>query len=326
MNTTTATSQTKKKWFGIICNSFRNSGLLFFLACLLLLAANISGCGRQDEKGSDPVIRLDKLSPLPETPKVPQPESQLRVAVAAILSPQGTRYSYQPFLQYLEKKTGKTVILIQRKTYQEINDLLARNVVNVAFVCTGSYFEGVRGKTMELLVVPQINGKITYQSLLIVPASSTAKSIKDLRGKVFAFTDPLSNTGYQYPISLLRELGEKPETFFSRTTFTYSHDHSIMAVMEGVADGAAVDNIIYNSFKKRDETVANKTKVIWQSPEFGMPPVVVPVQSSPRMKSYLKEIFKSANMDAEGQAALAEMGIERFVDPDPTLYSSEIVQ
>jgi len=88
-------------------------------------------------------------------------ENALRVAVAAILSPQGTIESYQSLINYLKARTGKNVVLIQRKTYQETNNLLARRVVDVAFVCTGAYMQG--RNYMDVLVIPQIDGKITWR-------------------------------------------------------------------------------------------------------------------------------------------------------------------
>lgn len=294
----------------------RRFAALFILALLLLFSQ--VGCDR-NETNKEPVIHLDKLVPLPETPP-PVASDSLRVAVAAIISPQGTIQSYQPFMHYLEKQTGRNIILIQRKTYQEVNDMLARGVVEVAFVCTGAYWEGSRAGSMELLVVPQVDGKHTYQSLLIVPHHSRAIGMKGLRDKVFAFTDPLSNSGYMYPLSLLRKSGKSPETFFSRTIFTYSHDRSIVSVMEGIADGAAVDSIIYDSLARQDPEVARLTKVVHRSPEFGIPPVVVPRHIKPETAALLKEIFLGAHKDPEGSKALAEIGVERFVEADQAMY------
>lgn len=68
----------------------------------------------------------------------------IRVAVAAILSPTGTIDSYTPLITYLEDVLGKPVKLVQRRTYKEINELLSRGSVDVAFVCTGAYIEGVK--------------------------------------------------------------------------------------------------------------------------------------------------------------------------------------
>ncbi len=295
---------------------YRINLLLRNLLLLFIFIPLFVGC--DTDSNETQIIHLDKLQPLPTLQPEP-PTDTFRVAVAAILSPQGTIQSYQPFLQVLAKKTGKHISLVQRKTYQEVNNLLSHNAVEVAFVCTGAYIN--QKESMTLLAIPQINGKKTYRSLLIVPDSSPAKSFKDLRGKVFAFTDPLSNTGYRYPLELLKEIEETPERYFSRTIFTYSHDRSINSVIDGVAHGAAVDSIVYNFFKKRTPVIGTATKVIGSSRAYGMPPVVVPSATSEEQKRWLSEIFLQIHNDPEGQKALEIMGIDRFVKPDPELYN-----
>jgi len=47
-----------------------------------------------------------------------------------------------------------------------------------------SIYAGEREFGMQALVVPQIKGETTYQSFIIVPQSSSAKSLLDLRGHV----------------------------------------------------------------------------------------------------------------------------------------------
>ncbi|MFH1019457.1 MAG: phosphate/phosphite/phosphonate ABC transporter substrate-binding protein [Pseudomonadota bacterium] len=287
-------------------------GLLVFL---------LAGCeaGQQEKQGQEPLVRLDNLQELPVGH--PEPDLQaLRIGVGAILSPQGTVLSYQPLIDYLGRKMGKPAILVQRKTYQELNDLLARNVVDLGFICTGAYVEGARNGEVSLLVVPRINGKTTYRAFVIVPAASQSREVADLRGKVFAFTDPLSNTGYLYPLSLLHGLGQQPDTFFGRTIFTYSHDRSMAAVMEGIADGASVDSLVYELAGKRNPEIFKRTRVIRESPDFGIPPVVVPRSIAPEKKTLLKELLLGLHRDAEGEKALAVLGVERFVEPEPGRY------
>ena len=298
-----------RKWRSLLC-------LIAFTLAVIL------GCDRaetENPSGQNPPVSLDKLQQLPTGQSEPDLQA-LRIGVGAILSPQGTALSYQPLINYLGRKMGKSAILVQRKTYQELNDLLARNVVDLGFICTGAYAEGARNEAVSLLVVPQINGKTTYRAFIIVPAASPVREFADLRGKVFAFTDPLSNSGYLYPLSQVQGMGQQPETFFGRTIFTYSHDRSMAAVMEGIADGASVDSLVYEFAMKRNPEIARQTRVIWESPDFGIPPVVVPRTISLEKKALLKELLITMHRDAEGEKALATLGVERFVEPDPRLY------
>jgi len=155
-----------------------------------------------------------------------------------------------------------------------------------------------------------------------VPADSPATSMADLRGKVFAFTDPMSHTGRLYPTYLVQQLGEKPETFFQRTFFTYSHDDAIRAVAAGLADGAGVDNLVYEFAVARDLELAAKTKVIHRSPPFGSPPVVVNPDLSPKLQAELQSLLLELDDHPEGQQILETMGVDRFVVLEDAAYDS----
>lgn len=287
---------------------------------LLLILILTSSCTALPQTEVAGTVDLNNLQPLP-TPKgyeaVP-----LRVAVAAVISPKGTVESYSPFLDYLEKKLNRPIELIQRRTYLEINDLIEHGEVDLAFVCTSAYIQGHAAFGMELLAAPQVDGKTTYNSYVIVPVSSDAQSIADLRGAVFAFTDPISLSGRVYPTYLVQQLGFPPEEFFARTIFTYSHDEAIRAVASGVADGAAVDSLVYEFALARDPSLAEKVKIIQRSPDFGIPPVVVSPLTRPQVKAELQALLLEMADDPAAREALASIGVGRFVLIDDSVYDS----
>lgn len=244
----------------------------------------------------------------------------LRVAVAAVLSPQATFETYEPFLDTLSRRLNRPVELLQRPTYAEINELIRTGQADIAFVCGGAFVEGERENYMELLVAPQVKGKITYRALVIVPAASKAHAFEDLRGGKFAFTDPLSNSGRLYVTWLLRQQGETPESFFDETIFTYSHDNSVRAVAEGIVDAASVDSLVYNYLIAQEPELAGRTRVILTSPEFGIPPVVVHKNLNPALKEELRRALIQMADDEQGHQALSALHVERFTTVDATLY------
>lgn len=285
----------------------------FALATLIALAAACAPAG------ADPTIRLSDLQPL----DIPTSEaSPVRLAVAAVLSAQTTAETYQPLLDYLSAKLGRPVELVQRRTYGEINQLIEDGEVDVAFVCTAAYVAGHDEFGMRLLAAPQVNGATVYYSYLIVPADSPAESMADLRGGVFAFTDPLSTTGRMYPTSLVLRLGANPEQYFGRTFFTYSHDEAIRAVASGLADGAAVDSLVYDSVVSRDPALGDKVRIIHRSSPFGIPPVVVGPSVRPQLAAQVAEILMGMTGDPEGRRALEAMQIEAFVPIEDSAYDS----
>ncbi|RJQ47642.1 MAG: phosphate/phosphite/phosphonate ABC transporter substrate-binding protein [Gaiellales bacterium] len=254
------------------------------------------------------------------TPQSPGPS--IDIAVAAMISPKETLITYRDLLDYISRKTGTPTNLVQRETYAEINNLIRQGDVEMAFVCTGAYVEGKRSFDMELLVAPQMYGETYYYSYIIVPANSSAEDLDDLRGKSFAFTDPLSNSGRLAPTYMLAQMGESPESLFSGYSYTYSHDKSIEAVSEKVVDGAAVDSLIWNYFDWKYPDITAGTKVIVKSPPYGIPPVVVPAGLDASLKDQLRDVLLHMHEDEEGRRILAEIKITRFVEVDDSIYDS----
>jgi phosphonate transport system substrate-binding protein len=277
------------------------------------------GCGQKQEL---PKISLDKVESNLITGENSIREEPLRVAIAAVISAKESIIYYEDLLKLLEQSLNRPIEIVQRKTYGEINDLLRVGQVDIAFVCTYAYILGNDEFGMKLLVAPQVNGKPTYQNYIIVPKNSPVEKLEDLKGKRFAFTDPISFTGRLYPMYMLLQMGFTPEAFFDEVIFTYSHDNSIKAVAQNLVDGAAIDGLILEYLYTIDQAYLNKVKVIHKSDNFGIPPVVTPSGIDPELKIKLREFFTTLHLDEANYDLMDKLQIERFVIPDEKNYDS----
>jgi len=244
----------------------------------------------------------------------------LRVAVAAVISPKATFDTYSPLLDYVARRLDRPVELLQRPTYAEINELLRTGQADVGFICGGAFVEGERDGYMELLAVPEIGGTATYRALIIVAANSPYRSFDDLRGRRFAFTDPLSNSGRLYVQYHLAQMGDSPESFFGETIYTYSHDNSIRAVAQGIVDGATVDSLVFDALVRNEPSLGQRLRVVERSQPFGIPPVVVHPDLDLALKAAVRQALLEMHSDPGGQQALAILNVDRFVPPDPGAY------
>ena len=254
-----------------------------------------------------------------KTISVRQPDTQvtepgiLRVAVAAMISPKETIVYYKELLDYIGTKAGYSVQLIQRKTYGEINELFLKRRIDLAFICTGPYATGKEKYGFVGLATPVVRGEPYYQSYLIVNKNSQFREIQDLRDQIFAFTDPESNTGSLVPNYWLSEIGETPESFFKRVTYTYSHDNSILAVAKNLVGGATVDGHKWEYYNLRNPVYTSMTRVIKKSEFFGGPPLVVSTLLPEQLIQQLRNTIFSMHKDPEGRRILNELMIDRFV-------------
>ncbi len=251
-----------------------------------------------------------------------QPADKLRIAVGAIISPTKTLVFYEEIFDYVGEKLGRDVVMVQRKTYAEVNFLMEQGSIDAAFVCSRPYVDGHRDFGMELLCVPVCSGRTEYYSYFIVHKDSPIRKLEDLRGKVFAFSDRLSNTGMLVPTYTLARMGETPESFFGNTTFTYSHDNSIRSVAERFVDGAAVDSLIWEYFNAKEPEWTSQTRIIHKSPPFAIPPVVVSPRTDPELKEALRRVFLSMHQDPKGRAILQKVLIDRFAAIKDSAYDA----
>jgi phosphonate transport system substrate-binding protein len=248
--------------------------------------------------------------------------SSLRVAIAGVLSPSSTLEAYQDLLTYMGNSLDRQVTMILKPTYAEINDMLMGQRADVAFVCSLAYVKGNQDFGMELLVAPRINEEIVYYSYLIVPEVSGASNMEDLRGRSFAFTDPISNSGHLAPSYQLSLLDETTASFFGSYYFTYSHDISVRAVADRLVDGAAVDSLVYEQMIAKEPELASKVKIIARWGPYGIPPVVINPELDSQLKRQLQEFFLGMHDSDEGRNLLSNLDIDQFKVVPDDLYDS----
>ncbi len=245
-------------------------------------------------------------------------------AISPMASPISTQSGYGDFIEYLSQRTGMNIVLKQRRKYAEINTLLKTGKAKFAYTCTGAYLSGRKEFGLEVLAVPVVNDRTTYNSYVIVKNESDYQKFWQLRGKVFAFTDPLSLSGKIYPAYLLETMHTTADEFFKKTFYTSSHQKSIESVAYGLADGAAVDSLIFDDMKRLHDPAIEKVKIIRVSPPYGIPPVVVSPDTDKSLKQKMLSTLLKMKDDPEGMEILKKLNINKFVLPDPSIYYSAV--
>jgi phosphonate transport system substrate-binding protein len=295
----------------------RSIHLLFLLmtyGCLLTATA----CSR-----SEPPTQISLKTEVNAQKSPPAQKLQpLRIGMGAMITPKEGYIYYQRLQRYIEKKLGRPVQLVDRESYDEMNGLLESGGVDAAFVCAGPYIEGKTKFNLELLAMPLVKGQPVYYSYILVHKDSPISSFNELRGKVFAFADPKSNSGTLVPTYMLAKMQETPKSYFSRVEYTYGHDKSIRAVAEKIVDGAAVDSLIWEYMAIKRPELTGQTKIIAKSDPYGIPPIVVRPGIDPDIKRKLKDILLSASNDPEGKEILKGMMIDAFIAGDDKNYDS----
>lgn len=261
-----------------------------------------------------------------------------RAAALAALSPLGVRAELPPirigltpvFLDdqinflarwrtWLESRLGRTIVFVQRGNYREIVDLILGGKLDFAWICGYPYVRHRR--ELKLVAVPLWHGKPLYQSYLIVPADDLrSQSLIDLRGKIFAYSDPDSNSGYLYPRYLLTTHGENPANFFSRTFFTWAHRKVVEVVGVGLANGGAVDGYVWEALAISHPKLTGATRIVERSPLLGHPPIVARPNIPPRELEPFRAALVTMAQDTQGAELLRQLHLDGFAEATPALY------
>lgn len=248
--------------------------------------------------------------------------SAVKIGVASMITPVDAVKYYQDVIDYIGEQILQPVQMVHRRTYDEMDALLDKGEVKIAFICSAPYVKNRERFGVELLVAPSVDGSPRYHSYIIVHNDSPIKAFPELKGKVFAFTDPKSNTGKLYPTYLLKKMGHVSERFFKRVLYSYSHNKSVEMVAKKIVDGASVESIVYEHMRKRGSPYVKQTRIIKRSPPYGIPPVVVTRDIDPGLKKKVRDAFLNMRKTARGKAILDAMMVDGFVEIPDSSYDS----
>ncbi len=247
-------------------------------------------------------------------------EEPVRFALTAVVITENLRFLDQ-LGEYLEDKTGHKVEFVLRKTYREVMDLLESGSIDFAWICGYPYIQKRIPEFLKLLTVPVYRGRPRYHSYIIVHNSSLNKKFSDLKGKTFAFSDPDSNSGYLYPLSLIAKRGEKFEEYFRLSLFTFNHTETVQAVAEQFVDGGAVDSYIWEYLAVFRPDLTEQTRIIVKSPSFGFPPIVSRLGLDPDVIRLMKNTLQDMDQDKTGKNLLERLKLDSFDNFPDSIYN-----
>ena len=202
--------------------------IVYRTAILLIFSTALYFCACEDS-GKIKKIKLRAAAAPAEAKAGELGGAPLKISIAAMLSPKSSYATYGELARYLGERLALPVKVTFTKKYVETNEALRNADSDIAFMCTGAYLAAIEEFPLDVLAVPVVNGGTVYNSVILTGKTSQARSLGDLKGKTFAFTDEFSLSGHLYVKARLADL-KQTSGFFGATLFTGSHDNSIKAV------------------------------------------------------------------------------------------------
>jgi len=222
---------------------------------------------------------------------------------------------YEAITAEVGRRLGVETELVVETSYESCR----RDLNDVCFVCSLPYVtferEGLdlaEPVAAPVLIGDRYGGEPIYFSDVIVGRASPARRFEDLRGRSWAYNEPLSHSGYGITRFRLVELDETGG-FFGEVIEAGFHSEAIALVARGDVDAAAIDSQVLAIAFGDDPTLADRIRVIDALGPSTIQPIAVSKRVSPGLRHAIRSVLVSLGDDPAMRERLAEGLVERLV-------------
>lgn len=222
---------------------------------------------------------------------------------------------YEAIADEVGRRLGIPTELVVETSYESCR----RDLNEVCFVCSLPYvtFEREGLDLAEPVAAPVIageryEGRPIYFSDVIVRRDASIERFEDLRGRSWAYNEPLSQSGYGITRYHLVQIGET-RGFFGSVIEAGFHQEAIEMVARGEVDGAAIDSQVLDIAFRDDPDLASVFRVLASLGPSTIQPVAVSKRVPPDLREAIRGVLLTLHEDAAMREQLAVGLVERLV-------------
>lgn len=248
----------------------------------------------------------------------PAGQPAFRVGLTAVILADQSAFLTR-WAHYMEQRMGVPISFVARESYQVILDLLFAEQLDAAWICGYPYV--LHRPRLRLLAVPLFNGKPAYQAYLISQGQRrpAIEGWGDLKGRVLAYSDPLSNSGWLVAQGQLRANGLTPADLL-RSFFAHGHRNVAQAVASGLAHAGCIDGYVWETMQLQGIESALRTQVVWRSDWYAFPPLVALRSNRNPVLLDFAAVLQNMAAEAKGVSLLRALNLSGFAEPDAQAY------
>ena len=221
----------------------------------------------------------------------------LTIAIARTAGGPSEWRTYARAIKRIGDVTGRPVRVRYALRRDEIVGLVESHEVDAGFLCTNCYIELADDPGVSLIATPRIAGERMDAGVLVVRASSSYSSLKDLTGRRVGVTEPRSLGGHAYLYWLAKR--ERIDVAHSlHVVQGESQEQNLKSLLAGDMEAVVVNRSQLAMWDSAELTV------ISHSPEFGMPPFVAGSTVDTATRSAMKQALLSMGPSAEETCSL----------------------
>ncbi|MDZ4020202.1 putative selenate ABC transporter substrate-binding protein [Pseudomonas sichuanensis] len=251
---------------------------------------------------------------------VAQAADVLRVSAIPDEAPTELLRKFKPLGEYLEKQLGMEVKFVPVADYPAVVESLASNRLDLAWLGGFTFVQvHLKDPTATPLVQREQDAQFTSK---FITANPEVKSLKDLKGKTFAFGSISSTSGSLMPrYFMLKEDNIKPEDYFSRVAYSGAHDATVAWVAAGKVDGGVLNASVWQKLVDAGKVDTSKVKVFATTPTYYDYNWTVRGNMDPALKEKIKQAFLALDPAKPEQKAILDLqAASRFIETKPENY------
>lgn len=239
---------------------------------------------------------------------------QLKVGLLPVRDASTVLAENRRFKEYLEKSLNKDIELVVTSDYSAMVDAMRDESVDVVHFGPVSYVLAQSSSDIKTFAVETIDGRSTYQAVLIANADTRIDEIADIHDIDVAYGDLLSTASHLIPKSMLLNHGKKVGKDY-REHFLSSHDAVALAVQSGRAHVGGLKRRVLESMIARGTIEDSKVRVLGYSDPFPQYPWTMRNSLDEKLQEQIKTAFYELD-DAETLAPLGASGMAPVDDAD----------
>ena len=161
----------------------------------------------------------------------------------------------------------------------------------------------------------------TYWASLVTYPSSGIKTVADIKGKSFAFSDPASTSGHLFPAYGLRKGGVDPDKDI-KAIYAGSHTSSFEALYNKKVDAGELNSEQLESAKQRGHYKDGDLIFLWKSDPIPTDPITVRGDLPEGFKKRVTEVLQTLDLSQLPEKDRKIMGLSgtRFVPQTDGAY------
>jgi phosphonate transport system substrate-binding protein len=247
----------------------------------------------------------DLVADPPSDPGALLDPGTLIFAYTPVEDPAQYREVWAGFLRHLERETRRPVRFYPVQSNAAQIEAMRAGRLHVGGFNTGSVPLAVNcAGFVPMTMMARADGSFGYEMEILTRRGSGIESIEELRGRTLAFTSPTSNSGFKAPSVLLEaEFGLVAGRDFI-PAFSGRHDNSLLGVLHGDYDAAAIANIVIGQVLERGVGSREELVLLYRSETFPTTAYGVSNRLAPELAEAVHRAFLT--FEWEGSALAAE--------------------